>query len=78
MELVSSPSNLQPFCPSMSLTPSINTTSLTSEGTPCSRQCSQQRVSFDVVEEELQHLHGNVTNENAKNKQRKNQGQTKQ
>ena len=74
MELLSSPSNLQPFCPSMSLTPSINTTSLASEGTPCSRQCSWWRVSFDVVEEELQHPHGNVPNENAKRKQRQNQG----
>ena len=71
MELLSSPSNLQPFCPSMSLTPSINTTSLASEGTP---RCSQQRVSFDVVEEELQHPHGNVPDENAKCKQRQNQG----
>ena len=74
MELLSSPSNLQSFCPSMSLTPSINTTSLASEGTPSSRRCSQWRVSFDVVEEELQHPHGNVLDENAKRNQRQNQG----
>ena len=74
MDLLSSLSNLQPFYPSMSLTPSINTTYLASEGAPCSRKCSWQRVSFDVVEEELQHAHGNVPDENPKHKQRQYQG----
>lgn len=59
MELLSSPSNLEPFCPSISLTPSINTTFNANEDTPISRRCSR-RVSFDAVDEEQPHLHGNV------------------
>ena len=64
----------------MSLTPSTNTTFLASEGTPSSRRCSQ-RVSFDVVEEELQHLHGNVADKNTNHERQQNQeirGQRKQ